>query len=57
MTRNEKLGIALLIAGLLYGQFFGERKYPQYGDSCGHGYHWVYVFAGIYGSDLSCEED
>jgi hypothetical protein len=58
MTKNEKWGIALLIAALFYNQFFGERKYqPQVGDSCGAGYHWVYVFAGIYGPELSCEED
>jgi hypothetical protein len=58
MTWKGKTVIAYLAFCVLYNAFFGERKYePQYGDSCGSGYHWVYVFAGIYGPELSCEKD
>lgn len=57
MTWMGKAVLAYLVVCALYGQLFGERTYPQSGDSCGYGHHWRYVTADIYGSELSCEAD
>jgi hypothetical protein len=58
MTRSETITVIIVIACAFYNQFFGEHEYrPQWGDSCGYGYHYINASIDAYGSELTCAED
>jgi hypothetical protein len=37
--------------------FSPSDNHPREGDRCGPNHHYVYVYADIYGNELSCEDD
>ena len=56
-TKRERIWLAIGVALWLCWLIFvpTDHNKPHEGDPCGPHHRWTYVYAGIYGPDLSCE--